>query len=117
MADAVKLAAGSVAPGAWTGGIESVHFKTLVVAKRRSILPMIIIYVVGYLGLSVLAGFGREILGIKVLGAVNLGFVLIAGNYVMSWMLAVVYARIAANRHDPLVTLVIDEARASAGRP
>jgi uncharacterized membrane protein (DUF485 family) len=40
--------------------------------------------VVGYIGLSVLAGFGRGVLGIKVLGSINLGFVLIAGNYVMS---------------------------------
>jgi uncharacterized membrane protein (DUF485 family) len=117
MADVVKLGVGSVASGAWIEGVASTQFKTLVVAKRRSILPMIIIYVVGYLGLSVLAGFGRGILGIKLLGAVNLGFILIAGNYVMSWMLAVVYARIAANRHDPLVTLVIDKARASAERP
>jgi uncharacterized membrane protein (DUF485 family) len=117
MADVAKLGAESVSSGAWIEGVASTQFKTLVVVKRRSILPMIIIYVVGYLGLSVLAGFGRGILGIKLLGAVNLGFILIAGNYVMSWMLAVVYARIAANRHDPLVTLVIDEARASAGRP
>jgi uncharacterized membrane protein (DUF485 family) len=61
---------------------------------------MVVIYMVGYLGLSVLAGFGRGILGIKVLGAVNLGFLLIAGNYLMSWVLAIVYARISANRHD-----------------
>ncbi len=74
---------------------------------------MIVIYMIGYMGLSVLAGFGRGILGIKVLGAVNLGFVLIAGNYVMSWVLAIVYARISANRHDPLVKVVVDRARAS----
>jgi uncharacterized membrane protein (DUF485 family) len=76
---------------------------------------MIVIYVVGYLGLSVMAGFGRGILGTKVLGAVNLGFVLIAGNYIMSWMVAVVYARISANRHDPLVKVVVDKAHATGG--
>ena len=76
---------------------------------------MIVIYVVGYLGLSVLAGFGRGILGTKVVGAVNLGFVLIAGNYVMSWVLAVVYARVSANRHDPLVKVVVDKAQPSGG--
>ena len=117
MADVVRFGDASVAPSAWIKGIESAHFKALVDAKRRSIMPMIVIYIIGYLGLSVLAGFGRNILSIKVLGAVNVGFALIAGNYVMSWMLAVVYARIAANKHDPLVTLVIDEARASVGRP
>ena len=113
MGDAVKSSGAEVAPGAWIEGVDSAEFKTLVDAKQRSIVPMIVIYVIGYMGLSVLAGFGRGILGIKVLGAVNLGFVLIAGNYVMSWVLAVVYARISANRHDPLVKVVIDKARAS----
>ncbi len=112
MADAVKLSGAEVAPDAWIEGVDSAEFKTLIDAKQRSIVPMIVIYMIGYLGLSVLAGFGRGILGIKVLGAVNLGFVLIAGNYVMSWVLAVVYARISANRHDPLVKVVIDKARA-----
>jgi uncharacterized membrane protein (DUF485 family) len=115
MGDAVKLSGAQVASDAWIEGVESPEFKTLIDVKQRAIVPMIVIYVVGYLGLSVLAGFGRGILGTKVLGAVNLGFVLIAGNYIMSWMLAVVYARISANRHDPLVKVVVDKAHATGG--
>jgi type IV secretory pathway TrbD component len=38
--------------------------------------------------------------------------VLIAGNYLMSWLLAIVYARVSANRHDPLVKLVVDRTAA-----
>jgi uncharacterized membrane protein (DUF485 family) len=115
MGDAVKLSGAQIAPNAWIEGVESAEFKTLIDAKQRSIVPMIVIYVVGYLGLSVLAGFGRGVLGTKVLGAVNLGFVLIAGNYVMSWVLAVVYARVSANRHDPLVKVVVDKAQVGGG--
>jgi len=115
VSDAVKFSGAQVASDAWVEGVESPEFKTLIDAKQRSIVPMIVIYVVGYLGLSILAGFGRGILGTKVLGAVNLGFVLIAGNYVMSWVLAVVYARVSANRHDPLVQVVVDKAQASGG--
>jgi len=117
MSDAVKFSGAQVASDAWIEGVESPEFKTLIDAKQRSIVPMIVIYVVGYLGLSVLAGFGRGILGTKVMGAVNLGFVLIAGNYVMSWVLAVLYARVSANRHDPLVKVVVDKAQASGGAP
>jgi uncharacterized membrane protein (DUF485 family) len=113
MAVAVKISDAEAAPGAWVEGVESAEFRTLIDAKQRSIVPMVVIYIVGYMGLSVLAGFGRGILGMKVLGAVNLGFVLIAGNYAMSWALAIVYARISANRHDPLVKVVADKARAS----
>ena len=113
MPDAVKLSNVGIAPDAWIEGVKGAEFKTLIDAKRRSIVPMVIIYVTGYMGLSVLAGFGRGILGMKVLGPVNLGFVLIAGNYIMSWALAVVYARVSANNHDPLVKIVVDKARAS----
>jgi uncharacterized membrane protein (DUF485 family) len=41
-------------------------------------------------------------MGIKVIGAVNLGFVLIAFNYLLSWVLAIVYERVAADQFDPL---------------
>jgi uncharacterized membrane protein (DUF485 family) len=115
MADAVRSSDAEVAPNAWIEGVESPEFKMLIDAKRRSIVPMVVVYIVGYMGLSVLAGFGRGLLGTKVLGAVNVGFLLIAGNYVMSWLLGIVYARISANRHDPLVKVVIEQVRASGG--
>jgi uncharacterized membrane protein (DUF485 family) len=115
MADIAKVNGAQIATGAWIDSVQSAEFKTLIDTKRRSIVPMIAVYVVGYMGLSVLAGFGRGILGTKVLGSVNLGFVLIAGNYVMSWALAIVYARISANRHDPLVNVVVDKVRAAGG--
>jgi uncharacterized membrane protein (DUF485 family) len=110
---AVKPNDANVAPDAWVAGIESAEFKTLVDAKQRAIVPMMAIYIVGYLSLSILAGFGRTLLGTKVVGAVNLGFVLIAANYLISWLLGIIYARLSANRHDPLVKLVIDRAVAS----
>jgi hypothetical protein len=76
MTDSAEPSRVQIAPGAWAGGVELPEFKMLIDAKRRSIVPMIIIYVVGYMGLSGLAGFARGLLGIKVLGPVNLGFAL-----------------------------------------
>lgn len=113
MVDSVKLTGAEVALGPWVDGVQSAELRTLIDAKRRTIMPMVVIYVVGYMGLSILAGFGHGILGMKVLGSVNLGFVLIAGNYVMSWVLAIVYARVSTNSLDPLVKIVVDKARAS----
>jgi uncharacterized membrane protein (DUF485 family) len=115
--ESFKLSRAEIAPEAWIDGVQSPEFKMLIDAKWRSILPMVVIYVVGYMGLSVLAGFGRGILGTKILGAINLGFVLIAGNYLMSWAVAVIYARVSANRHDPLVRIVTDRACASGSPP
>ncbi|HWX07553.1 MAG TPA: DUF485 domain-containing protein [Bradyrhizobium sp.] len=76
--------------------------KQLVAEKLKYLVPMTVIFMVGYIGLTILAGFARDLMGIKVIGSVNLGFVLIALNYLLSWVLAIVYGRIAAARFDPL---------------
>jgi uncharacterized membrane protein (DUF485 family) len=113
MADAIGQGSMLNASDAWIDGIRSDEFKTLIDAKQRTIVPMLVIFIAGYMGLSVLAGFGRGLLGMKVLGSINLGFVLIAGNYLMSWVIAIVYARISARTHDPLIKLVVDKANGS----
>jgi uncharacterized membrane protein (DUF485 family) len=38
----------------------------------------------------------------KVVGAVNVGFILIAANYVLAWVLAIIYVRVANTTFDPL---------------
>jgi uncharacterized membrane protein (DUF485 family) len=84
--------------------LEAAHalVKQLIAEKLKYLVPMTIIFMVGYIGLTVLAGFAKNLMGTKVIGSVNLGFVLIAFNYLLSWVLAIVYGRIAAGRFDPL---------------
>jgi uncharacterized membrane protein (DUF485 family) len=78
--------------------------RLLVAAKLRFLVPMTIIFMVGYIGVTVLAGFAKGLMAVKVIGSVNLGFTLIALNYVLSWVLALVYERIANNVFDPLAS-------------
>jgi uncharacterized membrane protein (DUF485 family) len=76
----------------------------LIAEKLRYLVPMTVIFMVGYVGLTALAGFARDLMGVKLVGSVNLGFALIAFNYLLSWALAIGYGRIAANKFDPLAT-------------
>ena len=75
--------------------LEAAHalVKALVAEKLKYLVPMTIIFMVGYVGLTILGGFAKGLMGTKIIGAVNLGFVLIAFNYLLSWVLAVVYGR------------------------
>jgi uncharacterized membrane protein (DUF485 family) len=84
--------------------IEAAHasVKVLIAEKLRYLVPMTAIFMVGYIGLTALAGFAPDLTGRKVIGSLNLGFVLIAFNYVLSWALAIVYGRVAADKFDPL---------------
>jgi uncharacterized membrane protein (DUF485 family) len=86
--------------------IEAAHatVRQLIAEKLRYLVPMTVIFMVGYIGLTILAGFAKDLMGTKVIGSVNLGFVLIAFNYLLSWVLAIVYGRIAAGKFDPLST-------------
>jgi uncharacterized membrane protein (DUF485 family) len=84
--------------------------RQLIAEKLRFLVPMTIIFMVGYIGLTILAGFARDLLGTKVIGSVNLGFILIAFNYLLSWALAIVYGRIAAGKFDPLAARAATEA-------
>jgi uncharacterized membrane protein (DUF485 family) len=68
---------------------------------------MIIIYMVGYIGLTTLAGFAKGFLALKVAGALNLGFFLIACNYALSLIIALAYVRIANTTLDPMVQRVV----------
>ncbi|HET7492514.1 MAG TPA: DUF485 domain-containing protein [Bradyrhizobium sp.] len=89
--------------------LEAAHasLKRLIAEKLRFLVPMTVIFMVGYIGLTVLAGFAKDLMGSRAIGAVNLGFVLIAFNYLLSWVLAIVYGRIAADRFDPLAAKAV----------
>src|SRR5258708_20226394 len=76
--------------------------KELIAEKLKYLVPMTIIFMVGYIGLTILAGFARDLMGLKIIGSVNLGFALIALNYLLSWALAIAYGRIAASKFYPL---------------
>ena len=93
--------------------LEAAHasVRKLIAEKLKYLVPMTIIFMVGYIGLTVLAGFAKDLMAVKVIGSVNLGFVLIALNYVLSWVLAIVYGRVASNVFDPLAAKAATEIR------
>jgi uncharacterized membrane protein (DUF485 family) len=95
--------------------LEAAHasVRSLIAEKLRYLVPMTIIFMVSYIGLTVLAGFAKDLIGTKVVGSLNLGFVLIALNYLLSWLLAIVYGRVAADRFDPLAAKAAMQTRES----
>lgn len=94
--------------------LETAHasVRALIAEKLKYLVPMTALFMVGYIGLTVLAGFAKPFVGMKIIGAVNLGFILIALNYVISWTLAAAYGRIARDKFDPLA----ERASLQAGR-
>ncbi len=94
--------------------LEAAHasVRQLIAEKLKYLVPMTAIFMVGYIGLTVLAGFARDLMAIKVIGSVNLGFALIGFNYLLSWVLAIVYGRVAGGVFDPLAATAAAQVRA-----
>jgi uncharacterized membrane protein (DUF485 family) len=88
--------------------------QSLIAAKLRFLVPMTIIFMVGYIGLTVIAGFAKGLMGVKIVGPLNLGFALIEFNYALSWVLALVYERIANRIFDPRASRAAASSRRSA---
>ncbi len=82
------------------------EFATLTAERLRFVTTLTVIYLVSYMGLSVLCGFYKDVLAIKIFGPINLGFFLIAFNYGLAWILAVIYTRWASRRSDPIIAQV-----------
>ena len=79
----------------------------LVAKKLRFVGLMTLIYMVSYVGLTILAGFARALLSAPAIGPVNLGFVLIGANYLIAWGLALIYVRVANRHFDPLADRIL----------
>lgn len=116
MAEPVKLSEDNHISGAWIEGVESPDFKMLVDARKRFIVTMLVVFVVGFVGLSILLSFQRPLMGVKVLGPINLGYFLIFANYAMAWIIAIIYSRVSGRDHDPLIQIVVKNARKNGGK-
>jgi uncharacterized membrane protein (DUF485 family) len=98
---------------------EAAHaaIRALIKEKLKFLIPMVAIYMISFIGLTLLADFARGFMGTRVVGAVNIGFVLIAFNYLLSWALALIYVKIANERLDPLAAKAASEVTATRVMP
>jgi uncharacterized membrane protein (DUF485 family) len=98
--------------------LEAAHasVRALIGEKVRYLVPMTVVFMTSYVGLTALAGFAKGLVGIKVVGSLNLGFVLIALNYLLSWLLAILYGRIARSKFDPLAARAALDASKGASK-
>ncbi|EFI53276.1 MULTISPECIES: DUF485 domain-containing protein [Afipia] len=94
-------------------GAAYASIRVLIAEKKKYLIPMTITFMVAFMGPVILAGFARETMGMRVWGAFNLGFLLIALNYLLSWVLALIYVRVANDVFDPLAAKAVSQLKAA----
>ncbi|HKS48590.1 MAG TPA: DUF485 domain-containing protein [Amycolatopsis sp.] len=84
----------------------SPEFRGLRGRFRRFVFPMSLLFIVWYLVYVVLAAYARDFMSIKVLGEVNVGILLGAGQFVSTALITMAYLQFAKRRLDPDVEKV-----------
>ncbi|AMR78533.1 MULTISPECIES: DUF485 domain-containing protein [Pseudomonadota] len=96
----------------WRGAAYTHSFRELIGAKRRLVVPLLGGSLAFILAVTLLAGYGRELMGWKVLGPLNVGYVLILLIYALCWLVATVYVNTANRRFEELADRAAAEAHA-----
>ena len=94
-----KTAAEEAGTTNWEAIATSARFKELLRAKRRFIIPAMIVFIVYYFALPALVGYARPLMEKRVLGSVNLAYLFALSQFFMAWIIAWLYVR-AASRFD-----------------
>jgi uncharacterized membrane protein (DUF485 family) len=83
----------------WEAIAASARFQELLRAKRRFIIPAMLVFIAYYFALPVLVGYARPLMEKRVFGPVNLAYLFALSQFFMAWIIAALYVR-AANGFD-----------------
>ena len=90
----------------WEKLAASEPFKNLLRAKKRFIVPAMIVFIIYYFSLPILIGYAPGFMERQVLGPVNLAYLFALSQFFMAWIVAGLYVRAAA-RFDKMAKEVI----------
>ena len=71
------------------------EFHALLAHKARVIIPMCVFFLAYYFALPLLVGLAPDLMEKKLWGTVNVAYVFALSQFFMTWIVAIVYARVA----------------------
>ena len=86
------------------------EFRELVHTKRGFILPATIFFIVYYFALPVLVGYWPDFMSRDVIGQINIAYLFALSQFVMAWIVMVMYVR-RARVFDRLVASLVGRLR------
>jgi uncharacterized membrane protein (DUF485 family) len=94
----------------WQGIAATPEFKSLLKAKVRFIFAASAFFMVYYFALPLLVGYAPNLMARKIRGVINVAYVFALSQFVMAWMVAALYVRVAG-RFDRRAKEIIALAR------
>jgi len=104
----------------WEAIERSPEFQELVRRRRSFVLPATIFFLAYYMAFILLAGYAEDFMASSVYEGLTVGYCLALTQFVMVFVLGIVYLRKAGREYDPLaqrvVTMAGDGDGGAAGR-
>lgn len=79
----------------WERIAASPDYRRMVAAKTRFVVPATLFFLVYYFTLPVLVGYWPELMKREVIGVVNVAYLFAFSQFLMTWILAYLYMRVA----------------------
>jgi uncharacterized membrane protein (DUF485 family) len=86
----------------WEAVEHSEEFQELVHRRRRFVVPATVFFLAWYFGFVILCGYAPDFMGERVYEGLTVGYTLALTQFVMVWVLAARYLRMADRDFDPL---------------
>lgn len=99
----------------WVAIDADARFQELHRRKTRFLWALMIFSVVYYFLLPVGAAYFTDLFRVKVWGPINVGILFALSEFVVAWLIAFVYARVASRTFDPMAAEIVRRAGAIGG--
>ena len=102
----------------WERIEHSPEFQELVRKRRAFVLPATIFFLTYYMAFILLAGYAEDFMGSSVYEGLTVGYTLALTQFLMVFVLGILYLRRSDREYDPLARAVVDMAEGtSTGEP
>lgn len=108
--DATETARASAEPDVdWAEAAQYPAFSDLMSTKVRFLVPLLVLSLGFYLATTLLAGLAPGFTGQLVIGPLSVGYILVFLTYIVAWVVAVAYVRVANRSFDAKAAQAISE--------
>ena len=91
----------------WEGIEHSPEFQDLVRERRSFVLPATVFFLAYYMGFILLAGYAKDFMASSVYEGLTVGYCLALTQFVMVFVLGILYLRKSDRDYDPLAARVV----------
>ena len=99
----------------WEAIERSSEFQELIRRRRSFVLPATIFFLVYYMAFILLAGYAEDFMGSSVYEGLTVGYCLALTQFLMVFVLGIMYLRKAERVYDPLAQRVLTNAGEDGG--